>query len=106
MVRYGRKELIEKEQEIILERRFIDKHYKLMLDRSKCTGCSICAKACPKKAIEFYENLPKEERVNLTESCILCGICVIVCDKEALKIMVNDKEVIPVLEAIQKSPLT
>jgi ferredoxin len=106
MVKYGRKKLIEKEKEVTLERHFIDKRYKLMLNRSKCTGCGICVKTCPKRAIEFDENLPKEERVNLNESCILCGICVIVCDKEALKIMVNDKEVIPVLEALQKSPLT
>ncbi|MBR5450999.1 MAG: 4Fe-4S binding protein, partial [Methanocorpusculum sp.] len=36
---------------IIMEQRLLKKVSHLVLNSSKCTGCGICADACPKEAI-------------------------------------------------------
>lgn len=51
-----------------------------LADKTACTGCGACAKACPKKAIEFYddeEGFPSP-RID-PEKCVECGICNAVC---------------------------
>lgn len=51
-----------------------------LADKNACTGCGACAKACPKKAIEFYdddEGFPTPQ-IN-SEKCVDCGICNTVC---------------------------
>jgi phosphoadenosine phosphosulfate reductase len=40
----------------------------------KCTGCGICEKACPKKAISFEDG-----RIRVSEQCDGCGVCDEVC---------------------------
>lgn len=46
-----------------------------------CTGCGVCIRACPYKAIEM-----REKKAWITEKCTLCGACVEVCPWKAIVI--------------------
>jgi 4Fe-4S ferredoxin len=80
-------------------------NYKLTLDKNRCVGCQICTLACPKEAI----TLQKQPRtsgqkarkakadVDLSK-CNFCGICDIACPYGAIKVSLNGKHALPVLE--------
>ncbi len=51
--------------------------------KAKCTGCTLCMKKCPEKAIS---GKPKEVHVIDKAKCIKCGICYDVCRFEAIKV--------------------
>lgn len=61
---------------------FIDIRMPIECDREKCTGCSICVKVCPVKAITMYET-PEIYDVK----CIQCFCCIELCPNGALKII-------------------
>lgn len=60
---------------------------RLSLDVSKCTGCSLCEKVCPSKAIAMADDsrtkLKKSPIIDLSK-CIFCGFCVDCCPTKAL----------------------
>lgn len=43
----------------------------------KCTGCSLCVKACPYNAIEIID-----KKAVINDRCTLCGACVTACKKQ------------------------
>ena len=53
------------------------------VDRGKCTGCLLCKKLCPEKAIEGER---KEPHLIDQNKCIRCGICLENCKFEAVLI--------------------
>ncbi len=59
--------------------RFHDTHY-VEIDESLCTGCVICMKACPTRAIRV-----KEGRARIEGFCIDCGECIRACPRAAIK---------------------
>jgi len=63
-------------------------------DSELCTGCSICTRICPARAIEmkadeagkklpFLVLLTKDEEI---KSCMACGDCMAACPSEAISI--------------------
>jgi len=55
---------------------------KMSYDREKCTGCKLCVRICPTKAIEF---IPEEKKVKIFVSrCCFCAQCVEICPVDAL----------------------
>ncbi|MFC1539678.1 FAD-binding protein [Candidatus Latescibacterota bacterium] len=53
---------------------------KIILD--KCTGCSLCIKACPFDALRIVD----KKAVVSEEACTLCGVCVETCKFEAMEL--------------------
>jgi electron transfer flavoprotein alpha subunit/NAD-dependent dihydropyrimidine dehydrogenase PreA subunit len=52
----------------------------IVVEASKCTGCMLCARACPYEGIVVEEKTPR-----LTETCTYCGACVSACKFDALR---------------------
>jgi 4Fe-4S ferredoxin len=80
-------------------------NYKLALDKNRCVGCQICSLACPKEAITLQEQLrikgqkARKAKVDVDLSkCNFCGICDITCPYGAIKISMNGKHALPVVE--------
>jgi formate hydrogenlyase subunit 6/NADH:ubiquinone oxidoreductase subunit I len=55
---------------------------KIAYDRENCTGCQLCVKICPTRAIEF---LPEEKKIKVFISrCCFCAQCVDICPVHTL----------------------
>lgn len=55
---------------------------EIAYDRDKCSGCKLCVKICPTRAVEF---LPEEKKVKIFISrCCFCAQCVDICPVDAL----------------------
>ena len=54
---------------------------KVMIDKEKCRGCSICSKNCPVNAISGELKSPFEIDQN---KCIKCGVCIAKCPFKAI----------------------
>lgn len=81
------------------------KHYSLILDKKKCTGCGICMEICPKEAIEVSKVLKTGDKkashpkFRITkEKCHYCGMCEAICPFGALRIYIDGEHLIPVVE--------
>jgi len=94
------------DKELILERKMLPSHHVLKLDYNKCVGCGICESICPEEAPKLFPavvsdgKLIKKILADLDPTkCTFCGECVVLCPTNALKLEVNGKEKIPVVEA-------
>lgn len=54
---------------------------KVMIDKTKCKGCSLCSKNCPVGAITGELKSPFE--IN-QDKCIKCGVCIAKCPFKAI----------------------
>jgi formate hydrogenlyase subunit 6/NADH:ubiquinone oxidoreductase subunit I len=55
---------------------------KLVYEKEKCTGCKLCIRVCPAKAIEFKED-EKKIRIYMGR-CVFCSQCNDVCPVQCL----------------------
>ncbi len=55
-------------------------HYRVL---DSCTGCTLCAQACPAGAIEAR---PYERHEVLDDRCTCCGMCVTACPEDAIEV--------------------
>ncbi|MHA1710937.1 MAG: 4Fe-4S dicluster domain-containing protein [Candidatus Freyarchaeota archaeon] len=95
----------ETEGKLILERVHYVRKYSLILDRGLCVGCELCKLVCPKEAITI-KTFPKVEGepvkrpvINIDEQkCNYCGMCDIICLYGAIRVEIDNKPMIPVIE--------
>jgi len=63
--------------------RYLEDVATLVLDESKCIGCSLCTEVCPQQVIEMHQN--KAVIVDFN-GCMECGACVNNCPTGALAV--------------------
>ena len=56
---------------------------KFEIDQQKCTGCAVCARRCPVKAIEGIVGKGETFKID-QDKCIKCGTCLEVCKFDAV----------------------
>ncbi|MBD3255948.1 MAG: 4Fe-4S dicluster domain-containing protein [Candidatus Lokiarchaeota archaeon] len=90
---------------------FLSENLGLTLDKSKCTGCCVCVRICPKQAFKKYNTegptdlfgkkvFFKKKRyyipfIHDLETCVFCGLCTYLCPFDALRLEYNGKEINP-----------
>ena len=58
----------------------MDKYsHSVILNQSKCLGCTICIKSCPTQAIRVRDG----KAIIIDDKCIDCGECIKVCPHNA-----------------------
>ena len=67
----------------------VPSRYQAVIDGEFCTGCGICAEACPMDAISMIESEPAKLR---EEACIGCGVCTNVCPEDGIHLRVIRQE--------------
>jgi len=65
------------------ELRYIDDVSTLVLDETKCIGCSLCTEVCPHSVFEM-----KQKKANIVDfnACMECGACVNNCPSQAIAV--------------------
>jgi 4Fe-4S ferredoxin len=90
---------------LTLEWAFHIQDFKLTLDKKRCVGCQICSLACPKSAIDTIR-LPKRVDgktmkvavdIDLAK-CNFCGICDVMCPYGAIRVSIDGKHALAVVE--------
>ena len=57
------------------------KKHSVIIEQSKCVGCTTCIKACPNESIRVREGKAKI----LDQRCIDCGVCISRCPHSAIR---------------------
>jgi len=90
---------------LVLERTTISARQVLTVNVEFCIGCRICEKICPEEAVTPLPAVIRNGRlvrkgyVDIdVDKCTFCGECVVLCPLNAIKIEMDGKEVVQVVE--------
>lgn len=68
----------------------IEYFHSVVLDDTKCNGCTNCMRRCPTEAIRIRER----KAVIIKDRCIDCGECIRVCPYHAQDVIVDDLSIL------------
>jgi ferredoxin len=69
------------------------------VDETRCTGCGLCAKACPVAAVQMEPRLaasgsrPSGNVARIGPHCLGCGVCALKCPTDALTLQQRPQKV-------------
>ncbi len=93
------------QQEIVLERAMVTRHYIMRWDLERCVGCQIGPSICPVDAVQHVDAVLENGRMHQkqvvdikADKCIFCGECVEMCPVSAIDMSVNGEEENPVIK--------
>lgn len=58
---------------------------RIEVDEQACTGCRMCVRACPAKALEM-DGLKNVRMIGDFAACIGCGDCIAICKPDAIEL--------------------
>ncbi|GAB1409951.1 4Fe-4S binding protein [Desulfovibrionales bacterium] len=65
------------------------------IDLSRCTGCGLCAKACPIEAISLVQSdAEAKKKAQIGSLCLGCGVCALRCPTRAITLMPRNHHVL------------
>jgi len=89
---------------VVMEQRLLKKVSHLVLNVQKCTGCGVCADACPKEAISVgmvgaaIRGAAEAPITVDPAKCSYCGVCTIMCPFNSLAVEVDGEPSLPIRE--------
>jgi 4Fe-4S ferredoxin len=92
---------------VTCEQKLLQSVNNLILNTETCTGCGICAEACPEEAItvSMVGATKREHGIDYAspieideKKCSYCGVCQILCPFDALTLKIDGEERLPILE--------
>ncbi len=90
---------------LVAEQKLLTQKLKLTVDLDRCTGCGVCIDACPEEAVSrgaigaVSRGKAKVAKVDVDEKkCSFCGVCNIMCPFNAIKLSIDGKDRLPILE--------
>lgn len=72
--------------------------YKVLFNKSRCKGCTLCVIACPKKIISISDELNESGHYvshileDDEKKCIGCGCCFKMCPDSVITILSEEGE--------------
>lgn len=68
--------------------------FKIVIDKERCKGCSLCISVCPKELIKATSLFNKKGygvvEIEKREECLGCQQCAIVCPEGAIEIFKDE----------------
>jgi electron transport complex protein RnfB len=69
----------------------VDSNYQAHVHEDNCTGCKICEKRCPMKAVTVAGGRARVD----PDRCIGCGVCAVFCREKAIELLPRGRQVVP-----------